>query len=325
MSLSETPSSSPGGRGAPTAQAVAAGPEPHRIDAAAVGLMAVLCATWSLQQVSLKSIADEMHPMLTVGLRSLLALGLLGALMRHRGVRLARQRWTMGGVAGGLFAVEFLLVSQALRWTQASHVVVFLYAAPVFAALGLHARLPGERLAPWQWLGILLAFGGIALAFLGGVHGGAVSALSLAGDACALLAAVAWGATTVVIRCSALAQAPATETLAYQLLGAAALLLPVGALLGLDWPAPTARVLGHLAFQSVVVSFASFLAWFWMLGRYPASQLGVYTFLTPLFGVLLSAWLLGEALRPDFVAGSGLVLAGIALVNGATRRSGQGA
>ena len=290
-----------------------AAPAPGALDARAAGTMLLLCAVWSLQQISLKAIAGQASPMLMVALRSLVALLLLATLMARRGERLQRARWRAGAAVGALFALEFLLVSEALRLTQASHVIVFLYTAPIFAALGLHLRIADERLGRRQWAGIALAFGGIALAFLGGA--GVASGGALAGDALALLAGAAWGATTVTIRCSSLASAPATETLVYQLLGAAVLLLPALALTGQWRFEPAAQVWGHLAFQGVVVSFASLLTWCWLLRRYPASQLGVFSFLTPLFGVLLGVWLLGEALRPAFIAGSGLVLAGIALVS----------
>jgi len=76
-----------------------------------------------------------------------------------------------GAAAGALFGLEFLLVAEALHLTHASHVVVFLYTAPIFAAPGLHARLPAERLGAQQGAGIALAFGGLALAFLGGAGG----------------------------------------------------------------------------------------------------------------------------------------------------------
>lgn len=288
-------------------------PLPGALDARAGGVMTLLCLIWSLQQISLKAVAGVASPMLMIALRSLVALLLLAALMWQRG-ELPR-RWTPGAVVGALFALEYLLVSEALRLTQASHVVVFLYTAPIFAALGLQWRLPAERLAALQWAGIGLAFGGIALAFLGGSTGG-TDGRALLGDALALLAGAAWGATTVVIRCSALATAPATETLLYQLLGAFVLLLPAAWLTGQWHFEPSARVWVHLGFQSLIVSFASFLAWCWLLRRYLASQLGVFSFLTPLFGVLLGVWLLGEAPSRPFVAGSGLVLAGIGLVSG---------
>lgn len=288
--------------------------------------MTLLCVVWALQQISLKAVSAQAAPMLMVALRSGLALALLLALMHLRGEAPwkrrgtgALRRWKPGLVAGALFALEFVLVALALRLTLASHVVVFLYTAPVFAALGLQRWLPAERLAPLQWGGIALAFGGVALSFAGGGAASgedAARGAALLGDALALLAGAAWGATTVTLRCSALAHAPATETLAYQLLCAAVLLMPAAWLTGQWHFEPVAAAWMHLAFQSLVVSFASFLAWFWLLRHYLASRLGVFSFLTPLSGVLLGAVLLDEALEPRFVAGSAGVLAGIALVSG---------
>jgi drug/metabolite transporter (DMT)-like permease len=280
--------------------------------------MTLLCLVWSLQQISLKAVADQISPMMMIALRSLVALLMLAALMYRRGEVLSHGRWKPGAVVGVLFGLEYLLVSEALRLTHASHVVVFLYTAPIFAALGLQIRLPAERLGIVQWAGIVLAFGGIAAAFLGGVAGpsGGTDARVLLGDALALMAGAAWGATTVTIRCSTLASAPATETLLYQLLGAFGLLLPAAWLSGQWQFEASAVVWAHLGFQSLIVSFASFLTWCWLLRRYLASQLGVFSFLTPLFGVVLGVWLLGESLEAQFVAGSGLVLAGIGFVSG---------
>lgn len=288
-------------------------PTTRPLDARAAGTMTLLCLAWSLQQVSLKAVAPLASPMLMVALRSAIALTLLSGLMHWRGERPDARRWKPGLVVAALFGLEFLLVTAALTLTGAAHVVVFLYTAPVFAALGLHWRLPAERLGPRAAAGVALAFGGIALAFLSGGDAGA----SLAGDALALLAGMAWGATTVTLRCSSLAAAPATETLMFQLLGALLLLAPAAALSGQWHFEPTAAVWAHLAFQSLLVSFASFLAWCWLLRRYLASQLGVFSFLTPLFGVVLGVLLLGEPLQGAFMAGSLLVLAGIALVSAA--------
>ena len=290
---------------------------PGPLDARAVGVMTLLCLVWSLQQISLKAVAPLASPMLVIALRSAVAIGLLAVLMRHRGEALGAGRWRPGLLAGALFGVEYLLVSEALAVTAASHVVVFLYTSPIFAALGLHWRLPAERLGPRQLLGIALAFGGIAWAFLGGhaAAGPGGTDASWWGDLLALGAGAAWGATTVTIRCSSLAAAPATETLLYQLLGAFGLLLPVALLTGRWQVDATAAFWAHLAFQSLVVSFASFLTWCWLLRCYLASRLGVFSFLTPLFGVLLGALLLGESLEAAFVTGSLGVLAGIALVS----------
>jgi len=63
------------------------------------------------------------------------------------------------------------------------------------------------------------------------------------------------------------------------------------------------------------VAFLSFLAWFWMLRRYLASRLSVFSFLTPLFGVGFGVLLLGDALDARFVAGAALVMLGVVMVN----------
>ncbi|HRH90156.1 MAG TPA: EamA family transporter, partial [Rubrivivax sp.] len=120
---------------------------PSALDSRAIGVMTLLCLVWSLQQISLKAVAPQASPMLMVALRSLLALALLAVLMRRHREGLVRGRWAPGAVVGALFGLEYLLVSEALRLTHASHVVVFLYTAPIFAALGLRSRLPQERLA----------------------------------------------------------------------------------------------------------------------------------------------------------------------------------
>jgi drug/metabolite transporter (DMT)-like permease len=68
-------------------------------------------------------------------------------------------------------------------------------------------------------------------------------------------------------------------------------------------------------FQSVVVAFASYLAWFWLLTRYLAGRLAVFSFLAPLFGVFFGVVLLDEPLSLRFVLAAVAVGAGIALVN----------
>ncbi len=131
--------------------------------------MVVLCLVWSLQQISLKAIADQASPMIMVALRATLAAGLVFVLLYFRRELPAWSsgRWRPGMVAGVLYGLEYVFVAQALVFTSAAHVVMFLYTSPIFAALGLHARLKSERLNTGQWIGIVVAFGGVVLAFIG--------------------------------------------------------------------------------------------------------------------------------------------------------------
>jgi drug/metabolite transporter (DMT)-like permease len=288
------------------------------LDGQAMGLMTVLCLIWGLQQVVLKVAAPDVSPLMQIAVRSGVAALLLGALMRWRGERpFADGLWRPGLLVGVLFALEFLFIGEGLRFTSASHMAVFLYTAPIFVALGLHWKLPAERMAPLQWVGVAVAFGGIAVTFLGR-DAGAAGPLAdvLFGDFLAVLAGAAWGATTVTVRLSRLAAIPATQTLLYQLVGGFFLLMIAAGFLGQLGFRPTPTAFGSIAFNALIVSFASYLAWYWLLTKYLASRLGIFSFMTPLFGVAFGVWLLGEPLEPNFVAGAIMVLAGIVLVSG---------
>ena len=131
----------------------------------------------------------------------------------------------------------------------------------------------------------------------------------------ALLAGAIWGATTVVVRVSNLTRAPASLTLIYQLVACFLLLLGVAWLTDDMRFTATPLVITSFTFQVVVVSFFSYLTWFWLLKNYLASRLGVFSFLTPLLGVVLSVWLLDESFGPRFVLGALLVVTGITLVS----------
>jgi drug/metabolite transporter (DMT)-like permease len=194
-------------------------------------------------------------------------------------------------------------------------VVVFLYTAPIFTALGLHVWRPDERLNWWQWIGVLICFSGIGLTFLGSSAATQLDPQSLLGDCLALGGGVLWAATTVVTRCSGLARIPATQTTMYQLLIGAVVILLLCLVLGeteIRWsPFLVASIVG----QGIVISFFSLLVWIWLLRHYLASRVSIFTFIAPLIGVGLSVWLLDEPLHRVFVWGAVMVMAGMILVN----------
>ncbi len=189
---------------------------------------------------------------------------------------------------------------------------VFLYTAPIFAALGLHLWVPGEQLSIRQWWGVGLAFLGMVVAM---APSGAYSIEILIGDTLGLFAGLSWAATTVVIRKTSLSEAPAELTLSYQLSVTVLLLLPMAVISGQLMSAQfTPMAIASLGFQTLIISFAALLLWFTLLRRYRASQLGVFSFLAPLFGILFGTLLLNEPLSINFIIGGGVILVGIILV-----------
>ena len=228
------------------------------LDLTAYSLMVLLTALWGFQQVTIKVIAGDVSLVAQAAIRSIAATALVLAWARLRGIPLFERDGTLraGLLAGLLFAVEFVFIYGGLAYTNASRMVVFIYLTPVLTALGLHLAIPGERLKAGQWLGVLVAFFGVALAFFN------TGKSTLVGDLCGIAAAFFWSATTVLIRATRLAQASATKTLFYQL-GVSAALLPVASWLmrepGISALTPLA--LASLAYQGVIVAFASYLAW----------------------------------------------------------------
>jgi len=287
------------------------------IDIMAIGLMIGICLIWAFQQIGLKSTAAFATPVLQIGVRSGIAAVCVFALIRIQKQKLdvLGRTAALGTLAGVLFAMEFFLVGEALKHTSASHVVVFLYTAPVFAALGLHWKLPSERLAAIQWAGIGVATMGIAYAFLAPQEDHPMVGDMIWGDGLALLAGAAWGMTTVLIRTTRLSSIPATHVLFYQLATAFFILTGTAVLAGEAAFTLSKPLLLNIVFQALVVSFLSFLAWFWLLTKYRASQLGVFSLMTPVFGVLLGVLLLGEPLTREFAIGTLGVLAGILIVS----------
>jgi drug/metabolite transporter (DMT)-like permease len=287
-----------------------------RLDAAAAAGMLGLCVLWGFSHVAVKVANSGISPAFQSGLRSAGALAVLLAWTTLRGIPLFARDGTLmvGTIAGALFAAEFALIYWALVFTDVARGIIFIYTTPFFVALGAHFFVPGERMGRMQALGLLCAFTGIVVAFWDGLS--LPSARALIGDAMMVVAAMLWGATTVLVKASKLARIEPAKTLAYQL-AVSAVTLILGAWLAGEAGifAPTPLVLGSLAFQILIVASFSYLAWFALIRIYPASTLSAFTFLTPLFSMIFGATLLGERVSAALALSLGLVAIGIWLVN----------
>jgi drug/metabolite transporter (DMT)-like permease len=139
-------------------------------DATAVATMLVLMLCWGFQQVAIKVAAQSMPLLAQASVRSIVATLLVVAWARAKSIPLVARDGTLapGIVAGVAFAVEFALIYAGLGHTTAARIIVFVYLARCATALGLAWLVPGERLAPVQWLGVWTAFAaGAALVLVG--------------------------------------------------------------------------------------------------------------------------------------------------------------
>ena len=291
------------------------------LDGLAIGLMTILCLTWGIQQVVIKITAEFVPPLLQAGIRSTGATVAVLAWMLWRRIPLFNSDGSLlpGLWAGILFGAEFALIFYGLTLTTASRGAILIYTAPFWVALGSHIFVPGERIRMVQLGGLALAFLGVLLTFAGRLQ--TPQPQELLGDALMVGAAILWAATTVLIKASKLRAVSPYKTLLYQLAVSAVVLLIGAVLAGESFDIPvTPFVLGALGFQILAVASVSYLAWFWLMTRYPVSRLSAFSFLTPIFGVLCGALWLNESLSLSLLAALILVAVGIYLVN-APRKS----
>jgi drug/metabolite transporter (DMT)-like permease len=286
------------------------------LDMTAMLTLCLLCASWGLQQVTIKVANQGVSPILQSGIRSIGASLLIWIWMKVRRQPLFEKDGTLwwGVGAGLLFSVEFVLIYWGLDYTNASRAVIFLYISPFVVAVGSQLFIPTERLRMIQVTGLCCAFAGIVVAF--GESFSLASRATLIGDGMLVMAAVIWGATTVLIKAGPLVSIAPAKTLLYQL-AISAVALPIGSM-AFGEPGivrMTPLIAGCLIYQAVWVAFITYLMWFWLICRYPVSRIASFTFLTPLFGVLAGGLLLNEAISRWLVLALVLVAMGIYLVN----------
>ncbi len=281
----------------------------------AVAVMLMLCLSWGFNQIAVKLALPDIPPMLQATIRSAGALPVLLLIARLRGVKIFKRDGTLGAglFAGVLFGIEFVLIYRGLLFTSASRGVVFIYTAPFFVAFGSYLFL-GERLRASQWGGLALCFTAVALAI--GVPQANVDANVLLGDLMIVGGAALWAATTLIVKATPLLTAPAEKALGYQVAVSIPILASAAWLSGETLtrvPGPLA--LSLMAYQAIWVVGLTYLLWVALVKTYSASKLSAFTFITPLFGVVASYFIMHDTLTLAFGAAALLVIAGLYLVN----------
>ena len=267
----------------------------------------------AFNQVVVKVTTGGFEPVFGAGIRSLGAVLVLMVWMNWRGVgiRLPPAALMGGIVSGLLFTFEFMCLFTALDLTTVSRTSIIFYSMPVWLALLAHVLLPGERLSGMRTLGLTLAMAGVGLAVLDRSSG----EVSFLGDALALGAALSWAGIALCVRVTPLSEVPAEQQLIWQLVVSAPLLLLAAPFFGgLVREIETIHIVGMI-FQIFAVASFGFLIWFALMKMYPASSVASFSFLSPVFAVILGWLLLDEQIGVQIWLALGLVAVGIFLIN----------
>ncbi|SNS32570.1 O-acetylserine/cysteine efflux transporter [Actinomadura meyerae] len=276
-------------------------------------LATVIAALWGFNFVPIKVALDDFPPLLMAALRFTAAA--LPAVFFVRRPPVAARWFVLIGVPLGVgqFGLLFLGMNMGMPAGLAS---VVLQVQAIFTALFAGALL-GERLGARQMAGMVVAFCGVALLGAARAEGGSPAGAFLI----CLGGAAAWGLANVGMRRMNQAAREPVDAFGFMVWMSLVPPLPLLAL-SLIFEGPgalpdSARHLSvpgvaSLAFIAYVATLFGFGAWGWLMRRYEAGTVAMYSLLVPPFGLLSAALLLDERMTAVQLTGAALIIAGVA-------------
>ena len=286
------------------------------MDGAGAGALIAFALLLAFNQVAIKIVNEGLQPVFFAALRSVGGAICMGLWIRLRGHRFELPPGTLkwGVAIGAVFAVEFIALFVALDLTTVTRTSVIFYSMPLWLAVAAHFLLPGEKMHKAKAVGLLLAFAGVAWVIImrGAEERGTAS---LIGDLAALVGAWGWAAVALIVRATPLKQLRPEMQNFLQL----ALSIPFLFIASLFF-GPFIRDLVPLhgflfLFQVFAIVSFGFMFWMWLLTIYRAAEVAAFSFLSPLFGILLGWLILGERVTAPILLAGGLVAAGLLLIN----------
>ncbi|MCD8198462.1 MAG: DMT family transporter [Lachnospiraceae bacterium] len=180
-----------------------------------------------------------------------------------------------------------------------------------FAIVLAHFFIRGEQMNPQKAIGCLLGLSGVIAVNWGGDFSGG---FSLTGEGFMLIAGFSYGAAQILSKKLVRDENP-VSIICYNFLFGGASLLAIGFLMGGTIPHFTGKSL-LLLFYMGIISAGAFSIWTLLLKYNQVSRVSMFNFMTPVYGCLFSALVLGESLwRPEVLAALALVCVGILIVN----------
>ena len=286
----------------------------HTIDITGASLLIGFTVVLAFNQVVIKVSNDGFQPAFQAGMRSLGAIFLIWAWMRWKtqSVRLPRRLWLVGAWAGFLFAAEFICLFTALDLTSVARVSILFYSMPVWLGIFAHFLLPGEQLTTARALGLVLSMTGVTWAVL---ERDPATEGSMLGDVLAIIAALSWAGIALTVRLSRLREETPETQLFVQQLVAAPILIGFGLWVGQPITEPTTLHWAGIIYQTVIVAFAGFLLWFYLVAKYTASGVASFSFLSPVFAVFMGWGILDERIGVGTWGALIFVSIGLILIN----------
>lgn len=288
---------------------------PNRAYAIKLALaFAAIYLVWGSTYLAIRYAVETIPPLVTAGVRHLIAGTILLAWAWARGFRPTRAHWISGFVLGALF---FLIGHGSLHWAEqyvGSGLAALLIATEPMFILVLAWSMGQQKISRLSALGLGLGVLGVAL--LTGVEL-TVKGSSLLGLLAVLVGSLSWSVGVVISPRLKLPNDALGRTAIPTLCGAVLLLAAAGLsgeFQATHWASISDRSLLGLAYLIVFGSVVAFTAYTWLLQRCPPALVATHTYANPVVAVFLGWLLASEPLTLRVVLASLAILAAIVLI-----------
>ncbi len=280
----------------------------------AIVAISVIQALWGGNPVAVKFGLLVFPPLWSGFLRFAIAIVCILIWARISGIRMtpSRGEWKPLSWLAFFFFIQIWTMNYGFGLSSGAISSVLISTWPLFAAIFSHFMISDDRLSASRVVGLLTAFGGTSLIVLRG--GGGEGDFSILGAWIILFSSFLLG-FRLILSARLVRQMEPTKVVVWMMI------LPLWAFLGgglafeevnleaLSWQ-PVAGIL----YQGVVIAGLGFMVNSLLMKRYSPTLISSFGFVSPVSGVLLSAWLLGEQLTWIIALGTACVGAGLVLI-----------
>jgi drug/metabolite transporter (DMT)-like permease len=276
----------------------------------------LLCLIWGSTWLFIKLGLNDLPPFTFAGIRFVIALAILLAIIKARRLSLPRTRadWTLLAVTGILsFSFNYGLVFWGEQYVSSGLAALLQATIPAFGLVFAHFYLPGERMTPAKIFGIVMGVAGVGVVFsnqlsLAGPRALAGCAALVFGSACA-------AAANVLVKKDGAKLDPAILAGGQMFFGLIPLLVIgislEGNPLAFHWTRMAVIALFYLA---IVGSVAAFLLYYWLVQHMDVTKTMLVALVTPVMAVTLGVMVLHEELNWRTFAGGAMIMSGIGLI-----------
>jgi drug/metabolite transporter (DMT)-like permease len=218
----------------------------------------------------------------------------------------------LGATGVFLYNVCFL---GALAVLPAGRTALIVALNPLVTALAMSLLLP-QPMEPTRWLGIAMALAGTVAVITRGDVLGPISRSVGVGELTMFGGVCAWAAYTIVGQRALRGMTPIAATAYGALWGFS--FLAAGAVFQLDevrWTSLGWKEAVSVLYLGAMGTVLAFVWYYEGVRAIGPARTAVFTNLVPVFGVALSALLLGEPILVSMVVGGAMVIAGVMLTN----------